>query len=271
MALKMLEALCKAIGIAFFMRRQFSKTLAVAPLALFAGLILFQPRALADVSLTLSGLQTGFSMGGVYTSPYLISVNGQPTLMFACDDFTTDISMFYTWTATRVNLSDVLAITGPQKFKTAVDVSIPDPTTGLATTHSYTIQQEYNAAAYLAEQLLTDSSILSSSPTAGEYSFAIWQIFDSGAVNGYNGNALTNDQKKAVGSFMTTAFSSTSSLTGMYLYTPVPSTPSQEFIGLDPLSIASVPEAPTPVLLAFNSLALSGVLFLLRRRSLRTS
>jgi hypothetical protein len=249
-----------------FMTRQSSKTLAVAPLALLAGLIVLQPHAVAD-SLELTGLQTGFSMGGVYTSPYLISVNhATPSIMFACDDFTTDIYIGKAWTATEVNLSDV-GPGGPQKFKTAVDVSIPDDGT-----ITPTILQEYNAAAYLAEQLLTNLSIRSSSDTAGYYSFAIWQIFDSDAINGYNGNALTPDQQAAVGTLMTTAFlNSNTSPVGMYLYTPDPATPSQEFIGLDPLSIASVPEAATPVLLAFNSLALCGVLFLLRRRSLRTS
>jgi hypothetical protein len=214
-------------------------------------------------------------MGGVYTSPYLISVNyGTPSIMFACDDFKTDINFGYAWTANEVYLSDVSAITGPQKFETAVAVFIPGADGTTPTVHPpYSILQEYDAAAYLAEQLLgTDSSIRDNSELAGEYSFAIWQIFDSGAVNGWNGNyPLTDTQKAAVGVLMTTAFSYTGSLTDMYLYTPAPRTSSQEFIGLDPLSIASVPEAPTPALLAFNSLALCGVLFLLRRRSLRTS
>ncbi len=252
-----------------FMTRQSSKTLAVAPLALVAGLILLQPHALAD-QLELEGVRPGFTMGGVYTSPYLISVNGQPTLMFACDDFTTDISIGHIWTASQVTLSQV-ATNGPQKFKTAVTVSIPDGTT--TTAYSYTIQQEYDAAAYLAEQLLTNSLIRADSETAGEYSFAIWQIFYSGAINGYNGQALNGTEKAAVGNLMTTAFSNTSSLTGMYLYTPNPVTSSQEFIGFAPgvVGIASVPEAATPALLAFNFLAVSGVFFVLRRRSLRAS
>ena len=252
------------------MTRQLAKTLAVAPLSLLAGLILLQPKAMAD-QLQLTGLKTGFSMGGVYTSPYLISVNGQPTLMFACDDFTTDISIGHTWTAYEVTLSQV-ATNGPQKFKTAVSVAIPDASGLTTTSHSYTIQQEYDAAAYLAEQLLTVPSTLSNSTIAGEYSFAIWQIFYSGAINGYNGNALTPTQKAAVGGLMTAAFNNTTALTGMYLYTPDPLSSSQEFIGFAPgVGITSVPEARTPLLLAFNSLTLCGVLFFLRRRSPRAS
>ena len=241
------------------------KTLAVAPLALVAGLILLQPRAFAD-TLQLTGLKTNFTMGGVYTSPYLVSVNGgTPSIMFACDDFTKDISIGHTWTANEVDLSEI-GDGGPQKFKTAVAVSIPG-----GTTTTYTIAQEYNAAAYLAEQLLTVPSILADSDLAGEYSFAIWQIFYSGAINGWNGNHhLTSTQQAAVGALMTTAFSYTGSLAGMYLYTPDPDTSSQEFIGFSSAKVptTSVPEAATPAFLAFNFLALSGVMFLRRRRSL---
>src|SRR5262249_17394927 len=57
--------------------------------------------AFADsVSMTLTGVNAGYVMGGVYTSPYNVTANGTPMLLI-CDDFTFDIpSIPWQWTAT---------------------------------------------------------------------------------------------------------------------------------------------------------------------------
>ena len=206
-------------------------------------------------------MDTGYTMGGVYTSPYIIEINGQKTLLLACDDFTTDINIGDTWQANRVDLSQV-APNGPQKFQDA-DVVIPVGD-GTTTNHTeYTIEDKYRAAGWLTEQLLTVPSILSNSQLAGQYSFAIWQIFSSVAINGYGGNKLSLADQAAVGTLMTTALNPNTHPThDVYMYTPSPLGVSQEFIGV------AVPEASTLAFLAFNFLILPFALVLLRRRSL---
>ena len=232
-------------------------------LLFLAGLLPFQSVALADglpVSMQLTGLRTGFSMGGVYTSPYEITINGKVGVFLACDDFLTPIQLNYTWDATIHPLS---AVAGNAKFQDAA-VMYPDdpgPTT-------YSVQQKYSAAAWLAYQLLTNASIWNSPATAGEYSYAIWQIFDPTAVNGYN-IPLTHDEKAMVKKYMQDAFAGTAS-TSIYIFTPNPSTPSQEFIGFLPNGITadevSVPEGSILTFLAFDFLALPAILLFKRRR-----
>jgi len=249
------------------------KLLRIAALVLpfLAGLALFQRIALADgvpVTMQLVGDNDGFNMGGVYTSPYQINVteNGVTTtgLALACDDFTTDITFGDTWNADMFTLSDV-ALGGPQKFPLGPpgtdSIAVTIPGGGAA---YYTIQQSYDAAAWLAEQLLTIPANLDNSEIAGEYSYAIWQIFDPAAVGGYGGQALTSTEQAAVATDMANAFSSTASLLPnyqVYIFTPNPVTVSQEFIG-----VFRVPEGSTVALLAFNFLALAGIILSARRR-----
>jgi len=239
------------------------KGVPVALLLLLSGSLFLQPRALADDTLMLTGLVTGFSMGGVYTSPYIITVDGKPTDL-VCDDFTTDISFGQTWNATQYTLASVTS-SGPQKF-TAPNVTLPD-----GTTLSETIQTKYGAAASLAETLLTTPSILANSTLAGEYSFAIWQIFYAQATDGWNRNPLTSAQKTAVGTLISNALVAAANSplpTNVYVYTPDPTGAAQEFFGFAPGSTFQtfpVPEASIPTFLAFDFLALAIVVFLRRQ------
>jgi hypothetical protein len=259
--------------------------MALIPLA---GLLLFQRVALADVTLQLVGTNQGFNMGGVYTSPYTINVSDGAstvsTLALACDDFTTEIYYNKPWTATLYTLADVTA-TGPQKFINATnDVTYPTGTgTGTGNIHdgatiNYTIKRQYDAAAWLAEQLLTVPSILTNSETAGYYSYAIWQIFDPKAWQGYGGNNLTAPQQDQVTYYMWEAFQQNSLGHVIYIYTPNPADASQEFIGIgaslnrrQQFETATVPEGSTVAFLAFDFLALPGIILLLRRRILRSA
>jgi hypothetical protein len=141
-----------------------------------AGALCFAGGAIAQVNMTLTGVGTGSVMGGVYISPYVASIDGVSTYVI-CDDFMTDVWGDDTWKANEYSLSDV-GPSGPQKF-TKPDWS------------PYTIEQEYDAAALLADDLIAN---MSNAALAGEYSFAIWTIFDPAAVNGYGGNPLTGSQ-----------------------------------------------------------------------------
>jgi hypothetical protein len=204
-------------------------------------------------------------LGGVYTSPYQISVNGV-TESLVCDDFETDISISDEWLADVGSLSGV-GPAGPQKFTQASTPAVLIPN---GTTDFYTIQQDYDAAAWLAIWLLYPAVPLAPE-VAEDYSYAIWQIFDPGAVNGYNGQALGTEDRSNVATDMTKAFAAGAppSSYAVTIYTPIPPPPtspyiypSQEFIGV------SVPEGPALPFLPFDMLALFGGVFLVRRRIL---
>jgi hypothetical protein len=199
--------------------------------------------------MTLTGIGTGANMGGVYTSPYVASINGVSTYVI-CDDFETDVWVGDTWEANQNSLSAV-GPGGPQKFTT------PDWS-------PYSIEQEYDAAALLAEDVMAN---MGDSTLAGEYSYAIWTLFDPDAVNGYGGNALTGTEQSAVNTFRTTALTEAASggETGLdvSIYTPNPLGAAQEYL------VVSAPEASLPATLGFELAAFAGVVFLMRRRLVR--
>jgi hypothetical protein len=238
------------------MTRKFYR-IAVVTLSLTVGLALSQSAALAD-QLTLTGTPTNYTMGGEYTDPYQFTVNpGGSTMLLSCDDLNTSIYLGETWTANRISLADA-ATQG--KFASQ-GAGVVNPADSNAST--YTIQEKYDAVGWLAEQLLqmlnvTPLSDPSRATLAGQYTFAIWQIFASNALS-----KLGSADQTAVENDMIHAFAAapTADLSGVFLYTPDPLSAAQEFIG--------VPEASTPAFLAFYFLALPGVLFLLRRRYLR--
>jgi len=190
-------------------------------------------------------------MGGVYVGPYTAIVGGVPTEVI-CDDFTTDISVGMSWTADMYTLSQITP-SGPQKFTT------PE-------WQGYTIQNEYAAAALLAEQLMQPLN-MNNPALAGYYSYAIWTIFDPSAVNGYAGNALTSTQVNQVDLLRTSALADASGgqapSGSVTLYTPNPLRASQEFL------VVSTPEPPAPATLAVDLLALAAVVYLMRHRIVR--
>jgi hypothetical protein len=200
----------------------------------------------------------GANLGGVYTSPYQITVNGVSTYL-VCDDATADINGGLSWTANEVTLPEVVN-NGPQKFTGDSTVTWPD-----LSSSTYTIQQQYDAAAYLATEILNTWQS-ADAITTGELSFAIWNIFDPG-VDGYFDNLSTVQQSAALG-YEEDALNNHSSTapSGVIVYTPVPPGASQEFIGY------STPEVSTLALLAFNFFALLGIISLLwRLRRLRNA
>jgi hypothetical protein len=242
------------------------KVLGVAVLFL-AGTTLSQRVARADLlPMQLLGVPSGENMGGVYTSPYQVSVNGTKMLL-VCDDFTTDISIGHTWNAIVYQITQVTA-NGPQKFQHPSNpVTIP----GRSPT-DYTIQQQYDAVAWLAEQLL-DGSLKAASYAAAIDSYAIWQIFDPTAVDGYGGAVLTGQEQTDVATAMSAAFAARQLDYQMYIYTPSPLSASQEFLGIAPLPLAKpfnipvpVPEGSTLAFLALDSLAVLGIMLFVRRR-----
>jgi hypothetical protein len=215
-------------------------------------------------NMTLTGVNAGYVMGGVYTSPYNVTVNGTPMLLI-CDDFTFEIpSIPWSWTATTTDLSALPSST--PRFNTGNEV------------------YNYSVAAVLASELMSLPNLYSEA--AGELSYAIWGIFDpvllsnnpaSGvghltstelcAVTNANCSAGTPpgylDQARAIVDAATNN-GTLSSLPQITIYTPInfpPGNNSQEFIGL-----TAMPEPSSLALLGLDLLGLAGLVFFIRRR-----
>jgi hypothetical protein len=226
--------------------------------------------AWADDTLVLTGAGATAVMGGVYTSPYQISVNGTPTLLI-CDDFTTDVAGNQPWQAGVTSLSQVnTAAVSTLKFGSDSNAALG-----------------YATAAVLSAELFALPNVGTASEdteTAGELSYAIWSIFDSALLNSLNANGstgygtLTGAEVAAVNSDIananalvahatqagTTNLNEISingqSISSLIVYTPAPVTASQEFLQI------SMAEPSYPAVLALDLLAVAGLIVAFRRR-----
>jgi len=203
------------------------------------------PPAHADTfTMELTGVGDGASAAGVYISPYqgTITDNVTHTRIFngfvICDDFNTESYLNDPWTAVATNAG---ALNGNEKFQTSLS--------------GYTVQQNYNAVAWLANMLLLPGNVTNSTAQTN-YSFAIWDIMDGQTTDPDGGaqgliadayyNVVTNGY---VGSDVT-------------VYTPSPNlNASQEFL------VVNAPEPSTLLLLGLGLLCLG--LAALRKQSLR--
>jgi len=217
-------------------------------------------------SLTLINAGAGYGMGGVYTSPYGISINGAAATSLICDDFLTNISIGQTWSAIETSLADLQAHTNPAgtpKFDPG------NPATAAEI-------RNYATAAVLAQQLMSLNNL--ASEAAGELSYAIWGIFDTGLLtsNPVSGEGhLDATQLAMARQYLTDARGVVDSVTNdlgvidlnqlpnLTIYTP--SAPnglasSQEFLRV------SMAEPSYPAVLAVDLLAVIGLMVIFRRR-----
>jgi hypothetical protein len=236
--------------------------------------------ALAQDTLTVQNTAASAPMGGVYTSPYGISVNGTPTLLI-CDDFETDIYVGYSWQATPNTLTQISATTvSPLKFDSS-------PGSSAVLGGPSNVAEDYATAAVLSAELMTLPNFGTPSEdteTAGELSYAIWSVFDSslyssltstgstgfGSLTTTEVDAVENDIKSAqiLVAGATTAGTTNlddisingESITSLTVYTPIPVGASQEFLTV------TLAEPPSPALLGTDLLALAGLILIARRR-----
>jgi hypothetical protein len=225
-----------------------------------AGFLTFASAGFAQYTMALTGVGNGNSAGGVYVSPYMGSIwngtpSGSPLYSGAviCDDFSDESYVGDVWNATAVNASN---LNGSELFTTSDT--------------AYTVQQNYDAVAWLANQLLLDDN----DPTAqANYSFAIWDIMD-GASTDPDGGALT-----LIGDAFTAIQTSSNIYTNVTVFTPAPkgkagSNPSQEFLvvggGSNGGPLVQAPEPASASLLGFDLLSVAGIAFLLRRYRVRS-
>ena len=236
--------------------------------------------ALADDTLTLENAGAYYAMGGVYTSPYGISVNGGSPIDLICDDFTTDIYVGQSWFAIPTTFAQLEAGTNP----TGTPKFAPGGLDPAVTTPAVEIQ-DYATVAVLAAELMAQPSF--GTEPAGEISFALWDVFDGTLLNSTTSDPygpLTSTELSAAQGYLAGAQALVagatsggivnlsqitvdgSSIAGMTIYTPNPLSASQEFVTV------SMPEAPSLAVFAVYFLLGGGaLLFFARRRTLRTS
>jgi hypothetical protein len=124
-------------------------------------LLCFAPCAFANSSLTMTGAGNNV-MEGVYVGPYYATVNGVANTAVICDDFADDSYIGHSWNYAANNFS----------------------TLGSALWGNQT--SNYDAAAWLTLQMLSLNSNPGNATQVGYLSYAIWSLFDKGALNGLN-------------------------------------------------------------------------------------
>lgn len=197
-------------------------------------------------------------MGGVYTSPYIATIDTQTGVLVICDDFTTDSYIGQNFTANSTLVSDLTGSTASTAVK-------------FDNSNASQQQTDYATAAYLAQEIIAQD--LSGSPsnyTLGILSYALWGVFDPSLLSLSNGQGtlsctltygcLTSQQladaKSALSNAITNA-GSTTQYSNVEIYTPSPKSVSQEFL---------VVKTPEPSTILMLGLGLGAIVFFGRRR-----
>ncbi len=228
----------------------------------------------------------GATMGGVYTSPYYATVGGSSSqIAVICDDFVDNSFIPESWTAYVTPLSSL-----PSSPPT------PQYSGGTVGTTTLTQTQAYTVAAYLAVEILQQNqSTPSGQEAAGDLSYAMWALFQpnvftdqnngsggsctlpsgEGCLSATDFNTAKNDLSKAFDAVQAAGlnpgnFDSLEGVSSVTIYSydtgalcggqPCATIPPQEFIAVN------MAEPPSPALLAFDLLAVAGLMLLARRR-----
>jgi PEP-CTERM motif len=150
------------------------KTLLVVCLVVLAVALCIPSSAKADsVAVTLTGVSGGVQ-GGVYTSPYYATVGTLTNVPIVCDDYSHEVYMGESWTASVSTFAD---LSQARFWQTSGGSQAADQAATL---------QLYDEAAYLFNELYLQPS------QRGDISFALWAIFDASQVEssaGWDSNA----------------------------------------------------------------------------------
>jgi len=212
--------------------------------------------AAQTANMSLTGVGTNGTLGGVYIGPYVGTVNGVTTPLI-CDDFIDESYIPETWTADVYSISDYASL----RFHSS--------TAPLA-------QVGYEEVAWLSQQLTNQSLGLPTTCTnttsincAGDIQYAIWAVFDPTALTYITGANRTN-----ANTWLSAAQShySTGDYSNVSVYTAVagtalcggracpPGPTPQEFI------VVRTPEPPFLSLLGVDLSAVGGLIFFLKRK-----
>jgi hypothetical protein len=237
-----------------------------------AGFLAFASAGFSQYTMDLTGVGNGANADGVYVSPYQGSIwngaytgGGAPTTnplynngYVICDDFSDESYVGDVWNATATNAA---TLNGNELFTTSQT--------------AYSVQDNYDAVAWLANQLIADVNNSQLTQTQlytdqTNISFAIWDIMDgantdpigAGTVSTLIGDAFSEVVNgHYVGSNVT-------------VFTPyenlgVGNNLSQEFLvvggGPNGGPLVPTPEPASAAVLGFDLLSALGIVFLVRR------
>lgn len=219
-------------------------------------------------------------MAGVYTSPYLAEIGGSTVgTNVICDDYSDDSYVPEEWDAYVTPLNQL-------------DSNLPYVQFGSSnTSSSFLSSQGYSLGydvAYMTEAILAEELLQQpmGSVASGEYSFAIWELFDPQAatdLQSYNSSYAAQAQSflnSAIAQAKNDSLSQFSNVT-LYTYDPPPSKggtgadpwncngscppPPQEFI-----TVSNMPEPSSVAVLGADLFAVAGLIFFFRRRLIRS-
>ncbi len=202
-------------------------------------LLAFSGSALADtVTMNFLG-PAGNNSNGVYTYPYMFSVNGGSPVGLLCDTFDNDVVAGETWQATVSGITSGSGLFGSQLLN-------------------------YKAAGLIYNGIVKGTI----DPNVGNW--AIWGLFSStpASTSAYFTNSGAASLAAQYLAYATTA--PDSSFLGIVIYTPIAGSQSwgghvpQEYIGR-----VNVPEPTTIVMLIALAAGLAGLLFYRQRLGLR--
>lgn len=122
------------------------------------------PAAATPVNIKLTGVG-GANQGGVYVAPYYLSINGSSPITVICDDFSHEVTIGETWTATIHTFSNLNG-----------------------TRFGSDDKREYEEAAWLYMQFLKPGD----KSQAGNINFALWALFtpSTKTSSGYTSGAV---------------------------------------------------------------------------------
>jgi hypothetical protein len=231
-------------------------------------------------------------MAGFYIDPYtaligragqtVAPINGVSTSVI-CDDFEANISTSTPpWQANQITLGALLTSdSGGGVGSTTVKF---DQSSAAAQA------QAYVEGAYLATQIFAAAQAMDTT-AQGEYTYAIWELFDPGAAINWlqNNNGDGGAAAVQAGVYLSQALQFAQSFSGnfsalsqspncpnclnMLIYTPTQAG-IQELDAFDPIAPAAVAATPEPsaiALLAVYLLSLIGLILIFRRRVVRAA
>jgi len=226
-----------------------SRMLVKCLVSLGMALVAIAPPAIADTFTLTNVNPSGANLGGVYTGPYVATINGVPNIQVICDDFATTTYLNQTLNVTETRVSELAS---------------PSPNQTVKFTRADGVQQQnnYMTAAYLAIQMIgVDQSSAAGQMQAGLLNYAIWGLFTPSAFTRLN----LLEQAAAMQYLADAQAAIVGQTVGMYanvsIWTPNPNGAAQEFLSV------TVTEPAAAAMLLFNLLAVLGFGLFVRRRN----